>query len=178
MNVPGLGEVTWDEEFSWYQSQPLAIPLLGGQGRIILEGYDTDPRREDFHAAIARFLAAPREALRAAEGAIFAYYREMNAHWEPGDEDYVAIESPEGVWRHIEFGEEPGFSRREEDGAIYCSLECWCAWEREHGLQIVLRHGDTVCKVGPYDGHLTHSDAYDDPSLEDVIYPGYVGGGG
>jgi hypothetical protein len=56
------------------------------------------------------------------------------------------------------------------DRGIYISLECECEWEEEHGLQIVFKNGLRVNKVGPYDGHVTHSDAYADKSLEDVIY--------
>jgi hypothetical protein len=40
----------------------------------------------------------------------------------------------------------------------------------EHGLQIVLRNGLEVNKLGMYDGHLTNSDAFADPALEDTIY--------
>ena len=46
-----------------------------------------------------------------------------------------------------------------------------CDWEEEHGLQIVFKNGLTINKIGPYDGHCTNSDAYDDESLEDIIYP-------
>jgi hypothetical protein len=53
---------------------------------------------------------------------------------------------------------------------MYASLECNCDWEEEHGLLIVFKEGREVSKIGPYDGHLTHSDAYGDPALEDVVY--------
>ena len=46
-----------------------------------------------------------------------------------------------------------------------------CGWEEEHGLQLVLKNGLKVNKLGGYDGHLTNSDAFDDESLEHVIYP-------
>lgn len=35
---------------------------------------------------------------------------------------------------------------------------------------IVFKDSCQVCKVGPYDGHVTNSDAYADDALEDVIY--------
>ena len=57
-----------------------------------------------------------------------------------------------------------------EGNAVYISLGCNCDWEQEHGLQIVLKDGLRVTKVGSFDGHLTNSDAYDDASLENVIY--------
>ena len=50
------------------------------------------------------------------------------------------------------------------------SVECGCDWEGEHGLQIVFKDGLVVNKVGAFDGHVTNSDAYGDPGLEDVVY--------
>jgi hypothetical protein len=35
----------------------------------------------------------------------------------------------------------------------------------------VLKNGLKVNKLGEYDGHLTDSDAFDEESLEHVIYP-------
>ena len=40
----------------------------------------------------------------------------------------------------------------------------------QHGLQIVFKDGRSVTKVGPYDGHLTNSNAYADASLDGVVY--------
>jgi hypothetical protein len=42
--------------------------------------------------------------------------------------------------------------------------------EPEHGLQVVFQNGLRVNKVGPYDGHLTNSDAYGDDNLEQAVY--------
>jgi len=90
---------------------------------------------------------------------------------DPSDEALVSIESPSEVWRHVQFGSEPFVTRRAYgDQGIYVSIECGCDWEPEHGLQIVLKNGERVVKVGAYDGHLTNSDAYADDSLEDVVY--------
>ena len=56
-----------------------------------------------------------------------------------------------------------------EDG-IYFSLECNCDWEPEHGLQLILRDGTRITKVGGYDGHLTNADAFGDPAKVGVVY--------
>ncbi|WP_424556342.1 DUF6985 domain-containing protein [Streptacidiphilus pinicola] len=44
-------------------------------------------------------------------------------------------------------------------------LECECAWEPEHGLQIVFRRGCSVSKVGPFDSHLTNVSAFALPTV-------------
>jgi hypothetical protein len=172
MNIPGLGELAKDERFGWYYSQPLKLSLLNGsECKVVVEGYDEDPQPLEFHAAIANLLACGFSVLKAAEQHVFKYYQDMNSNWDTSDEEYVPINSPSDVWRHVRFGSEPMVTRRAYgDKGIYVSIECNCDWEPEHGLQIVLKNGERVVKVGPYDGHLTNSDAYADDSLENVVY--------
>jgi hypothetical protein len=52
-------------------------------------------------------------------------------------------------------------------------LECECDWEPEHGLQIVVRHGASVTKVGQFDGHLTNAADYARDDLEGIVYHGH-----
>ena len=172
MEIPHLGVVTKITELDWYRSEPVSVPVLGGKAcRIVVSGYDDDPRKDDFHAAIANFLRIPPSVLKEAESHIFRYYQNCNSNWEPDDDEYVSIESPSDVWSHIHLGSEPNVRRRAYGGkGIYVSLECNCDWEPEHGLQIVFKNGLRVNKVGSYDGHVTNSDAYASDALEDVIY--------
>ena len=92
MNIPPLGAVTKDSEFDWYVSEPMPVPVLGGQlCRMVVQGYDQDPKKEDFHVAIANFLSIDSSVLKAAETHIFDYYEETK---EACDEELVEIESP------------------------------------------------------------------------------------
>lgn len=174
MQIPGLGNVTADDEYGWLYSEPIEVAALGGETcDIVLEGYEEDANKEDFHAAIQAFLAAGPEMLKAAERHVFRYYQDMIQSWDPQHEAYVVINAPADVWKHVQLGNEPMFSRNHAgDKGVYVSLECNCDWEPEHGLQLVFRNGATICKVGPYDGLLTNANAYADPDLEDVIYRG------
>ena len=170
MEVPGLGVVTKDAQFDWYYSQAMPVPVLDGKlCRIVVGGYDDDPRKEEFHSAIANFLRISPSVLKEAEPYVFRYYQNCNSNWAPDDEEFVAIESPSDVWHHVQLGSEPMVSRRAYgDKGIYVSLECNCDWEPEHGLQIVFKNGLRVNKVGSYDGHLTNSDAYAKDDLESI----------
>jgi hypothetical protein len=51
----------------------------------------------------------------------------------------------------------------------YLSFEGEVSREPEHGLQLVHEDGQRVCKVGPYDGHVTVAHAHGDPSLLGVV---------
>ena len=172
MQIPVLGQVTKDERFGWFYSLPFPLSALENRKvRIVLEGYEEDESKDDFHSAISAFLSIGASVLKAAEPHVFSYYQDVNGYWTSSDEEYVSIKSPSEVWSHVEFGEEAFVSRRHSgDKGIYVSIECNCDWEPEHGLQIVFKDGKSISKVGPYDGHLTNSDAYADERLENVVY--------
>jgi Domain of unknown function (DUF6985) len=169
MEVPSLGEVTKDDRFGWYYSKPIPVPMFGGkQCRIVLERYDEDERKEDFHVAIANFLSGSPTVLREADEALFRYYKDFEEWWLEDDNQPI---KPADAWQHVRLGSEPIVCRRPYgDKGIYISVECGCDWEEEHGLQLVLKNGLKVNKLGGYDGHLTNSDAFADDSLENVIY--------
>ncbi len=172
MEIPGIGPVTKDDELDWYYSEPIAIPVLGGKMCcVVVEAYDDDQAKEEFHTAITNFLAADQSILTEVEPYIYQYYERCKDYYAPDDEEYVSIASARDVWNHIRLGSEPMFTRRAYgDKGIYVSLECGCDWEQEHGLQIVFKNGLKVNKIGAYDGHVTNSDAYADESLENVIF--------
>ena len=172
MEIPELGLVTDPDDLGWRYSKPMSVGALRGeQCRIVLEGYDDDASKEDFHEAIKNFLAADESALDAAAPHIYRYYEDCKAFWEANNGEPLGIEKPDDIWAHIRLGGEAMVSRRPYgDKGVYVSLECGCDWEREHGLQIVFKNGLAVNKVGAFDGHLTNSDAYDDDRLESVIY--------
>jgi hypothetical protein len=158
VDVPGLGPVVWDDEYAWYVSEPVTIAALDGvTARVFLEGYDDDPAPDAVHAAVRTFLTMDASALHAAAPMVFGYYRETAelVGFDDPDEPMPVIAGPEAVWDHVRIGDEVTVARSARDGGVYVSIECECAWEVEHGLQIVFRDGAEVTKVGPYDGSMT-----------------------
>jgi len=172
IEVPLLGELEQDQFDDWLRSKPTTVDVLGGDKfEFIFEEYEEDEGKEEFHEAVGNFLSIGESVLKKAQDHIHQYYKDIFIQLVPGDDWYVEIASPEEVWKHIEFGSTPMVSRRPYgDELVYISLECSCDWEREHGLQIVFKQGLYVNKVGPFDGHLTNSDAYADDKLENVVY--------
>ncbi|GAA1130191.1 DUF6985 domain-containing protein [Kitasatospora arboriphila] len=172
MEIPGFGLVTVDADFGDYVSSPLAVPVFGDAlCQFVVAGYDDDDARVDFETAINAFLGLDESALKSASVPVFQYYLDVKAE-VGGDEDFVSIAGPDDVWSHVRPGGEVSVQREDAHGdrQVYVSVECQCAWEPEHGLQIVFRHGCSVSKVGPFDSHLTNVSAFDRADLADVVY--------
>jgi len=153
MEIPGLGPVE-EEEYGGYRSEPIPVSLFENEVEFTVDGYDDDPRPEDFHAAIEAFLALDRSALDAASGLAFEYYK---VYSELIDEDAVpVIAGPEEVWDHVTFGVE-GVVRRDQhgDNEVCVLLMSGCDWEPEHGLQMVFRRGSVLSRVSECDGHMS-----------------------
>ncbi|MGY0466658.1 DUF6985 domain-containing protein [Kitasatospora sp. cg17-2] len=170
MEIPGLGPVTVDGDD--YASAPLPVPVLGDAlCRFVVVGYDDDEAKADFETAVRAFLGLGESALRSASVPVFQYYLDVRAE-VAGKGDFVSIAGPEDVWLHVRPGGEVTVQREDAHGdrQVYVSVECECAWEPEHGLQIVFRRGGTVAKVGPFDGHLTNAAAFDRADLAGAVY--------
>jgi hypothetical protein len=163
MNIAGIDNFKYDSRWELHRSPLIAVPLLGSQQcQIVIEYYNDDPNTSDFDDAISAFLSLTKDTLAEAAPYVLDYYNDTARGSE--------IKDPNEVWSRVSLGNEPIFSRRPYgDEAVYVSIKCSCDWD-EHGLQIVYKKGNALCKVGPFDGHLTNSDSYDDEALEHVIY--------
>lgn len=172
MAIPALGPMTADADYDGHRSARLPVPVFGDAAcHVVVVGYGDDGRVEDFDAAIASFLRLDESVLVAAAQPVFEYYLDTKAICGPGEE-IVEIAAAGEVWRHVHPGRDVVVQREDygADQQVYVSVECECAWEPEHGLQVVFRGGQEVTKVGPYDGHLTNAAAYDSAELEGVVY--------
>ncbi|MEU0884483.1 hypothetical protein ABZ345_38330 [Lentzea sp. NPDC005914] len=159
------------DQFGSVVSAPIPVPMFGNAALpFVVEdyrAYKKDRAKEDFQTAIRTFLELDRSALEEAGPAVFAYYQDA-ADDLP---DFPRIAGPGDVWDHVTFDTyEAGVGRDGPGRPVYVSVECECAWQPEHGLQLVFRDGARVTKVGPYDGHLTNASAYGDEDLRDVVY--------
>ena len=168
--MPGLGKFTQNARFRWYESGAVYVPVLGRDGRFIVDyDYIDDDGKADYHTAISNFVGLTGAALRDADAPLMLYYKDHEACFV--ERGKAPIRSAEELWAHVTLGPAPVIGRRRRgDRAIYISVECECAWEEEHGLELVFKNGLRINKLGSYDGHMTNSDAYGDPRLEDVIY--------
>ena len=105
---------------------------------------------------------------------VYAYYRDIHYHvgGETSLDPFMGVpSSPAAIWNFVQPREIYLMSGFDADPHHYVVAACDCDWEREHGLTLVWRDGTTLCKVGPSDGHTTNVDAFDDPSMQNVVYP-------
>ena len=163
MNIPPIGEVSRHPNIDeWLMSEPYALPCLKGHSvRFVFDGY-TDEYQMDYQAAIQNLINLDASALAAVAPHVAQYCREMISIYDPADRPDIRIVHASDIWGYIQFGEEMHVVRRaagDDEEGIYFSLESACDWEQEHGLDLVLRDGLAFTKVGPFDGHITNSDA-------------------
>jgi hypothetical protein len=172
---PVLGPLTRDPRFGWHESQPKAVRFLGlDLCRFVLRGYGSnEAHRSEIRRAVQNALDAGPDVLTAAQPYVVQYCEEMLARFVDESRPNVRLEKPSDVWSYVRFGRDLHVRRRvrdDVDDGVYVSIECHCDWEPKHGMQLVLRDGRAVSKVGPHDGHLTNADAYADPNLVGVVY--------
>ncbi len=67
----------------------------------------------------------------------------------------LEIRSPKEIWNFVDPQEI--LLRRFDDGrgaCVYVQLLCACAWDDEHGIQILFRNGTDVARISEQDGAL------------------------
>ncbi len=169
MRIEPLGELITDEDDpSCLFSDEVLVPWLS-DARLVFTFADLegDEMPEDYAAAVRRFFALTSRDRDTAAPYLFRHYQSFCDVLSDKDIG-VTIEGPGDVWQHVDPCE-IHVSRRSEDGKVYISIDAECAWEPEHGLQLVYRDGGTLSRVSEQDGHLTHADAYALPESEDRI---------
>lgn len=147
---PLLGELTYDS-FHGYRSKKMPVAFL--RGHQCSFAFGNDPRPEEIRAAIKNVLDAKLEILVAAEPHVLQYREDVLAFLRTSNlGPKTTPEAPADIWAHVTFGDEFQVERNEE-AAIDVSLQCACDWEPEHGLELVLRNGLSITKVGPFGQH-------------------------
>lgn len=129
-----------------------------------------------FEAARRSFRQAGPALLDQVTDDLWEYYRSTADEFtEQQRADYGIPElvPPADIWGEVNVNVSPELTVGHAPLAparCYVSFECEVSWEPEHGLQLVVAEGRRVCKLGPYDGHLTNAAAFADPTLLDVVF--------
>ena len=132
-----------------------------------------EPETSRDATALKNFLKLTAQDRLNASRHVYAYYRDF--HYAVGGEDWLDSQmgipaTPEDIWNHVQPQLLFVASRDDMPGHSYVVVEANCDWEEEHGLMLVWKDGKRLTKVGGYDGHLSNVWAYDDDTLENVVY--------
>lgn len=131
------------------------------------------------HAADA-FINSGPELLSSVTPFLWEYYLD---DWDDADSVGAPLDpSVNEIWAEVVIKGPPVVTiggHRLTPAASYLSFAADVSWEPEHGLQLVFEDGVRVCKVGPYDGHVTNAGALNDESLLGIVFAkrGTVGHG-
>ena len=136
-------------------SEEVRIPMLGDlELRFVCERLSEDSRPAEFADAIANLLRLTAADRDAAAPLLFENYQRFAE--AVGEEQVgVTIRSPAEVWQHVQPGHVHVSRHPREDRKVYVRIAGNCAWEIEHGIQLVYREGRTLVRVSGQDGHLT-----------------------
>jgi hypothetical protein len=151
-----VGEVVSDPYECW-RAAPLALPYWDGASLPVMMSSSIGPG--DVAAidnALEHFLRLGSEARAAASARVLAACRAFLDLVGADDDDrkeMAAIIDPHEIWNHVTC-EEILIERNNagEDPVIYIVLLCSCAWDVEHGLQLVYRNGEVLSRVSEQDG--------------------------
>jgi hypothetical protein len=176
MNITAIGSLRPHPTIpEWLVSDPVSVPYFDGR-RLAFTFDGLDAADEDeAKSTIAAFLALGTQDRAAAAPYVYTNYRYVASLVDKADLA-CEIASAQSVWEHVQPSEIFVSRRHRHDRAIYVQITAECAWEPEHGLQIVYRRGCQLARVSEQDGHLTHTDACDLPESEDKIVEAPAGG--
>lgn len=151
-----LGKLKPDEFGDIWEAKPVAVPYFDGKP-VETQLFNVSARDvADIDAAMKNFLALGKGDRAAAAPLVLANCHDfLEAVGAETDEDQQmeAITDASGIWRFVDC-KMLQITRDETEGkpSIYVALICDCAWEQEHGLQIVYRNGDELGRVSAQDG--------------------------
>jgi len=159
--IEGLGVLSPHHVFpeEWWISQAVPVSFFSG---VPLEFIvDVVPENGQFaidvQDAANSFLRLTAVDRLAASELVFKNYRDF---LEATDIDALPVSTSDDIWRFVKPTQICISRRHRRDRDIYVEVACECAWEEEHGLQLVYRKGNVLVRVSAQDGHLTEADAY------------------
>ena len=160
ITLQSVGRLDRSDFEDWWRAV-VDVPMLENPLPVTVTDFNPqDPAQHAhaalFDAAIAAFLRFDARE-RAASG--LKILANCHAYIEAiGEEDWnramAQCRDPIAIWQFVQ-PKDLYVQYHEETASAYVTLACECAWEEEHGLQLVYRDGMTLTRVSEQDGHLT-----------------------
>lgn len=171
-----IGKLIQNERFgNWWESNQIEIPFFDNQKMKItfMDFVPEDDEKfiKEADDALKLFLEKSNTDRLAISNLVHKNCMDfLNAiGYDEADKKLWEIKHQNEIWKFVQPKEIFIARRSHEDKNIYVAINCECAWEQEHGLQLVFRKGKQITRVSQIDGHLTDADAYDKPDSEDEL---------
>lgn len=171
MKSETLGSLLFDTEVDCRKSKAVKVPVLGNiecTFKFPELDQDADVFPAEFETALQNFLRLPDGWLGNCSQYLWEYYRDTVELI--GEEGLDPMDADDDILARIEFDAEIEVRWDCDENDVYVSLGGSCDWEIEHGVQISLRDGNVLAKVGDDDGHVSNADAYDREDFRNVVY--------
>ena len=145
-----VGQLTPDSTGFW-NSAPVQVPYFDNQKLVVVfpellekDGLDSVDK------ALSRFLKLARTDKLHDTKQVYKNYQDSLRlpHTSP-----LKLASEQEIWLHVTPTEIN--VDWDEDEELYVIVNCECAWEEEHGLQLVFKEGRKLTRASGIDGHYT-----------------------
>ena len=173
-----IGILSQNDRFEdWWQSEPISIPLVNEKLCVTFMDFEPDLDEkfiQEADEAIKSFLQLDTEYKNQITDYVYNHFLEFKSlvGLEDIPNEMNGIRESE-IWNYITPSEILITRRPYNEPDIFINMTCECAWEQEHGLQLVFKKGKTLTRVSDQDGHLTTADAYGIPDSEDKLLANY-----
>lgn len=171
MESKTLGTLEFDSERECRKSKPIKVAALGNV-ECVFTFPDLDAEAEtvpnEFEDAVHNFMSLSNGWLECCSKYLWEYFHDVAD--AIGEETVDLVADDTSMLTRIEIDSDIEVTWDYDANDVYVSLGGGCDWEIEHGLQITIRNGMHLAKVGDCNGHVTNADAYDRDDFKEVIY--------
>jgi hypothetical protein len=167
-----LGKLTQDKDIEeWLYSEKVEVPFFDNQKfTFVFTKCDSDFVNES-DSSIRNFLNLGNDERLKISDLVYQNCFEFleQIDYDELDKPLWEIKDKNDIWNFVTPTNIYVSKRHRRDCDIYIQVACECAWEQEHGLQLVFRQGKKLTRISDQDGHLTLADAFDKPDEEDKL---------
>lgn len=171
-----IGQLKQNEGCSdWWESNKIEVPFFDNDMlTITFMGFEPEHDAvfiDEADQALRNFLNLSTEDRIAISSLVYKNCMDFldAVGIDEAGEPLRQLQDNNAIWDFIYPTEMYVTRRAYKERDMYIQIACECAWEKEHGLQLVFRQGKKLTRISAQDGHITEADAYGKPDEEDEL---------
>lgn len=142
-----LKPLEYDEDM--FESEPIEIAYFDNNKlKVGFVEPKYEPYLKEADEVLERFLKLSPSARLENSKLVHNYYSETLKH---GYCKNLELNSISDIWNYVTPNEI--LIDWEDHGKFYLQVSCGCAWEEEHGLQLIFKNGERLTRASGHDGH-------------------------